>query len=146
MTWVCFLHYWPFVQGIHQLLVDSLHKWPVMQGFGFFVVAEISLWTNSWVASEIRCCYINVMSFQCIGSTCVLHCTCRIVDQMKLKVRWCEVSCQGLTLPLINKGNIRPADALAPLNHKVISRHVTDSVHSTPQHIERIILTLCHWH
>ena len=31
MTWRCFPHYWPFVQGIHQLLVDSQHKGPVMQ-------------------------------------------------------------------------------------------------------------------
>ena len=28
-----FPHYWPFVQGIHQLLVDSQHKGPVMQGW-----------------------------------------------------------------------------------------------------------------
>ena len=30
-TWISSLHYWPFVRGIHQWLVDSPHKWPVMQ-------------------------------------------------------------------------------------------------------------------
>ena len=31
------MYYWPFVQGIHQLMVDSQHKESVMEGFdGFF--------------------------------------------------------------------------------------------------------------
>ena len=30
MTWICFIHYWPCVRGIHQSLVDSPHKGPVM--------------------------------------------------------------------------------------------------------------------
>ena len=33
MTWKCFLHYWLFVRGIHQGLVDSPVKGPVMQSF-----------------------------------------------------------------------------------------------------------------
>ena len=30
------MHYWPFVQGIHQSLVDSQHKESVMEGFDVF--------------------------------------------------------------------------------------------------------------
>ena len=30
------MHYWPFVQGIHQLLVDSQHKESVSGFDGFF--------------------------------------------------------------------------------------------------------------
>ena len=33
MTWKWFLHYWPFVRGIHQWLVDSLHKGPSISSF-----------------------------------------------------------------------------------------------------------------
>ena len=32
----CFPHYWPFVWGIHQWLVDSPYKRPVMQSFNDF--------------------------------------------------------------------------------------------------------------
>ena len=35
MTWTHFLNYWPFVWGIHQLLVDSPHKGSVMQSFDY---------------------------------------------------------------------------------------------------------------
>ena len=35
MTWKHFLHYWHFVRGIHQSLVDSRHKGSVMQHFDF---------------------------------------------------------------------------------------------------------------
>ena len=39
MMWTHFQHYWPFVLGIHQLLVDSQHKGPIKQSSdGFFVV------------------------------------------------------------------------------------------------------------
>ena len=34
MTWKRFLHYWPFVRGIHRWPVDSHHKGPVMRSFG----------------------------------------------------------------------------------------------------------------
>ena len=41
----CFLHYWPFVTGIHQSLVDSSHKRPVIQSFGFSLLSTcISCW------------------------------------------------------------------------------------------------------
>ena len=52
ITWKCFLHYWPFVWGIHQWLVDSPHKGPVMQHFEVFpfVVRWKRCWTNSQVA------------------------------------------------------------------------------------------------
>ena len=56
MTWKCFLHYWPFVWGIHRSPVDSPHKGPEMQRFDvFFCLFAISCWTNSPVASDFRC-------------------------------------------------------------------------------------------
>ena len=39
-TWTHFPYYWPFVQGIHQLLVDSLHKESVMQNIDVFFVVH----------------------------------------------------------------------------------------------------------
>ena len=41
MTWTHFPYYWPFVQGIRQLLVDSQHKEPMMQNFGVFFVDNL---------------------------------------------------------------------------------------------------------
>ena len=47
MTWKLCPHYWPFVRGIHQSLVDSSNKGPVMQTFGvFFVVCLNKLLDN----------------------------------------------------------------------------------------------------
>ena len=72
MTSKSFLHYWPFVRGIH--LVDSPHKGPVMQkaflcngvivwvscstcrALMFCLLSTWSIcWTNSQVASDLRC-------------------------------------------------------------------------------------------
>ena len=48
-TCKCFLHYQPFVRGIHWPVVDSTHKGPVMQSFDFSLLA----WTNLWTISPI---------------------------------------------------------------------------------------------
>ena len=72
MTSKSFLHYWPFVRGIH--LVDSPHKGPVMQkvflcncvivwvscGTCRTLIFSLLLtwpncWTNSEVAIDLRC-------------------------------------------------------------------------------------------
>ena len=53
MTWKRFRHYWPFVLGIHQSLVDSLHKGPVM--WCSFLMFWTSCWTSSSVAGNLRC-------------------------------------------------------------------------------------------
>ena len=56
MPWKWFLHHWPFVRGIHQLLVDSPHKGPVIQSIDvFFVVNPTCCWTNSEVAGDLWC-------------------------------------------------------------------------------------------
>ena len=53
MTWKCLLHYWPFVRGIHQSLVDSLHKRPVIQtSKSLLLLMRTSCSTNSRVASD----------------------------------------------------------------------------------------------
>ena len=44
MKWKCFPHYWFFMRGIHQWLVDSLRKGPGMQTFDVYLM---SAWTNS---------------------------------------------------------------------------------------------------
>ena len=36
------LHYWPFVRGIHQSLVDSPHKGPLMLRFNIFTAASLN--------------------------------------------------------------------------------------------------------
>ena len=45
IKWKHFPHYWPFMRGIHQSLVDSPHKgqWRVA-----LMISLISAWTNSW--------------------------------------------------------------------------------------------------
>ena len=42
------LHRWPFVRGIHQLLVDSPHKEPVMEKACLYddIVVNVSYETN----------------------------------------------------------------------------------------------------
>ena len=42
MTWKCCPHYWPFVRGIHWLLVDSSHKRPAMQTFEVFYAISLN--------------------------------------------------------------------------------------------------------
>ena len=79
-TFESFLHYWPFVKIIHQLLVDSPHKVPVMLGFDVFFgvmvlakpavayIAELPVTETPWRQSEI-----TVISFQLgIWNMCVM--------------------------------------------------------------------------
>ena len=51
-----FLHYWPFVRGIHRSPVDSPHKG---QWHGALMFSLICTWTNGWAsnqdASDYKC-------------------------------------------------------------------------------------------
>ena len=55
ISWKHFLHYYPFVKGIHWWQVDYLHKGPLMQGFDFFCFYPESAAQQSWVACDLRC-------------------------------------------------------------------------------------------
>ena len=46
VKWKHFPRYWPFVRGIHQLLVNSPHK---VLWLGTLMFSLICAWTNSWV-------------------------------------------------------------------------------------------------
>ena len=63
MPWKCFLHYWPFVMGIHQWLVDSPHKGPVMQNFNDFF--DISL--NKLLKKQWDCCSCHDVHVMCLS-------------------------------------------------------------------------------
>ena len=56
ITWKHFLHYWPFVRGIHRWPVDSPHKG---QWHGALIFSLICTWTNGWAsnqdASDYKC-------------------------------------------------------------------------------------------
>ena len=39
-----FLHYWPFVRGIHWLILESPHQWAVMWCFNIFLILA---WTRT---------------------------------------------------------------------------------------------------
>ena len=56
IKWKHFLRYWPYVQGIHQSLVNSPHKG---QWRGALMFSLICTWFNSWVnnrqAGDLRC-------------------------------------------------------------------------------------------
>ena len=55
IKWKHFLHYWPFVQGIHQSPVNSPHKG---QWHGALMFSLNCVWINGWVnnreASDLR--------------------------------------------------------------------------------------------
>ena len=56
IKWKHFPGYWPFVQGIYQLLMNSLHKG---QWHGALMFLLICTWTNTWANngedSDLRC-------------------------------------------------------------------------------------------
>ena len=56
MKWTQFLHYWPFVQGIHQSSVNSPHKGQWRRALMFSLICD---WRNGWVnnqdAGDLRC-------------------------------------------------------------------------------------------
>ena len=54
--WTHVPHFCCFVCGIHWSLVDFPYKGPVMCSFHvLFIVNPNKLWTNSWLAIELRC-------------------------------------------------------------------------------------------
>ena len=55
MTWKHIQHYWPFVRGIHQSLVDSLHKGPVILSFDILSFdVSVSVWVKLHVFAHWR--------------------------------------------------------------------------------------------
>ena len=73
IKWKHFLHYWPFVLGIHQSLVNSPHKGQQCRALMFSLIRA---WTNGWVnnqdTGDLRChhahCDVTVMDF-CVLTT-----------------------------------------------------------------------------
>ena len=55
MTWRCFLHYWPFVRGIHQSPVNSPHKGQWCEALMFSLTcAWINVWVKNGLAGDLR--------------------------------------------------------------------------------------------
>ena len=77
MTWKWCSHYWPFVRGIYQSLVDSPYKRPVMWSFDIFFFVTLNKLLNKlsacqwfeipWCSSDIT----NVEPFS-LGQVCNL--------------------------------------------------------------------------
>ena len=69
IKWKNFLHYWPFVQGIHRSPVNSPH---IGQWCGALIFSLICVWINSWVnnheAGDLRCyrAHYDVSVMQCV--------------------------------------------------------------------------------
>ena len=62
MAWKCFLHYWPFVRGIHWAPVDEsiCHRWILPKNGQWCRALKFTLlssskscWTNNWVTSRL---------------------------------------------------------------------------------------------
>ena len=70
IKWKHFLHYWPFVRGIHQSPVDSPHKgqWRGALMFPLICVC-INGWVNNREAGYLRChrAHYDVIVMQCEG-------------------------------------------------------------------------------
>ena len=67
IIWNHFLHYWPFVKGIHQSLVDSPHKGAsnVECSCAFYLLLTwTSYWTNSHVTADLAHHNINITSLK----------------------------------------------------------------------------------
>ena len=73
LKWKYFLHYWPFVRGIHQSLVDSPHKFQRCRALIFSLICA---WTNGWVntgdAGDLRCyhAYYNITAMMWLQHPC----------------------------------------------------------------------------
>ena len=65
MTWKQFLHYWPFVRGIHWSRVDSHNKEPVRRVFDDFFDGSL----NRLLNEQSSCQW-----FQTLLCPCVCHC------------------------------------------------------------------------
>ena len=69
IKWKHFPHYWPFVRGIHQSLVNSPHKRQWRGDLMFSLIcARINGWVNNREAGDLRCHVVHyditVMIFQ----------------------------------------------------------------------------------
>ena len=65
MTWKHFLHYWPFVWGIHQSPVDSPHKGPLMSNLNVFFVVGL----NKLLHKQLRCQWLQNDHVECLVNT-----------------------------------------------------------------------------
>ena len=88
MAWTDFVYYWPFVRGIHQLLVDSPHKGPVMQSFNIFfdieqtvelsviqtVIMSLILWQFESLAIQLFVHYITVINSLTLMNSFMWNC------------------------------------------------------------------------
>ena len=78
IKWKHFLHYWPFVRGIHWSPVDSPHKGQWRGAFMFFFIFA---WTNGWAktgdTSDLRwhSAHYDVTVMWNLTSENVLHIT-----------------------------------------------------------------------
>ena len=56
IKWKHFPHYWPFVKGIHEWLVDSPPKGQWCGALAFSLIcASTNAWANNWDASDLKC-------------------------------------------------------------------------------------------
>ena len=88
MTWKRFRHNWPFVQGIHQSLVDSLYKGPVM--WCSFLMFCTSCWTNSSAAGDLRC-HVFVTRQLVIRSAVLNRTACTVAVWLRI-LGWSQLS------------------------------------------------------
>ena len=58
-----FLHYWPFVRGLHHWPVDSLHKGPIIQTFEHSSGRWSETPWRSWNITIGVCCSVDVLFF-----------------------------------------------------------------------------------
>ena len=105
--------YWPFVQGIHQWLVDSQHIRPVLPSFAsFFVISLDEFSTFSQMTNEMRCstltkCPNIVIDTQWLahegGKVWVIVCEFRVWSSPN--IRRCHLSNIMLLWQLFYNGN-----------------------------------------
>ena len=75
IQWKYFLHYWPFVRGIHQWTVNSPHKGQRCGSLMFFFInARTNDWVNNRNTGDLRCHRANY------DVTVMLHTTRQGVD------------------------------------------------------------------
>ena len=71
IKWKQFLHYWPFVRGIHQSPVNSTHKGQWCEALMFSLIcAWIPSWVNNHGAGDLRChhAHYDVIVMICCGN------------------------------------------------------------------------------
>ena len=121
MTWNSFPHYWTFVRGIHQLLVDSPHKW-ASNASGDFPSQRVSnaesvsiphqdwwkwrgkglLWSSSVLHIRSGHQYISLFQRNYIDLWIISVCVSNFIDNhASLVCVWCFCWHLFFTLPLI---------------------------------------------